>query len=213
MTERVPRPGEFYRHFKKGVYQIIAVAEHSETGEAMVVYQALYREFKIYVRPLSMFADKVDKEKYPEAGQKYRFERVSPSELSGKGLEKEDGRQTATNQSMAAAWRESQEDARKEQGMASGEGMLSGDGQSAAKEAETEDGRISPRFLEFLDARSYEAKAALLDSLRKDLTDEMIDSMAMAVDLEIPPGPLEERRAQLSRCLRTMGKYESPRRR
>lgn len=211
MTERVPRPGEFYRHFKKGVYQIIAVAEHSETGEAMVVYQALYREFKIYVRPLSMFVDKVDRDKYPEAVQKYRFERVSSSELSGKGAEREGGRQEATRQSMAAAWRESQEDARREQGMGSKKGVSSENGENVLGEGETEDGRISPRFLEFLDARSYEAKAALLDSLKKELTDEMIDSMAMAVDLEIPPGPLEERRQQLSRCLRTMGRYEAPR--
>ncbi len=211
MTERVPRPGEFYRHFKKGVYQIIAVAEHSETGEAMVVYQALYREFKIYVRPLSMFVDKVDREKYPEAVQKYRFERVSPSEFLGKGREEDGGIKRATSQSMAAAWRESQEEARKEQGMVSAAGGLSENGNGAAGEGEIEEGRISPRFLEFLDARSYEAKAALLDSLKKELTDEMIDSMAMAVDLEIPPGSLDERRAQLSRCLRTMGRYEAPR--
>lgn len=209
MTERVPRPGEFYRHFKKGVYQIIAVAEHSETGEAMVVYQALCREFKIYVRPLSMFVDKVDGEKYPGAVQKYRFERVSPSELSGKGGEPGGGRQGTSRQSMAAAWRESQEEARREQGMAPGGNAASGNGVPEAGRAE--EGRISPRFLEFLDARSYEAKAALLDSLKKELTDDMIDSMAMAVDLEIPPGPLEERRQQLSRCLRTMGRYEAPR--
>lgn len=207
MTERVPKPGEFYRHFKKGVYQVIAVAEHSETGEAMVVYQALYREFKIYVRPLSMFTDRVDREKYPQAAQKYRFERISPSELLGKGREHEDGRQTATNQSMAAAWRESQEDARKEQE------TIGGGSEAIPEEVKAGQGRISPRFLEFLDARSYEAKATLLDSLRKELTDEMIDSMAMAVDLEIPAGPLDERRQQLSKCLRTMGKYESPRRR
>ena len=175
----------------------------------MVVYQALYREFKIYVRPLSMFVDKVDKEKYPEAVQKYRFERVSPSELSGKGGEPGGGRQGTSRQSMAAAWRESQEEARREQGMVSGENTASGNGVPEA--GRTEEGRISPRFLEFLDARSYEAKAALLDSLKKELTDDMIDSMAMAVDLEIPPGPLEERRQQLSRCLRTMGRYEAPR--
>lgn len=211
MTERVPKPGEFYRHFKKGVYQIIAVAEHSETGEAMVVYQALYGEFKMYVRPLSIFADKVDKEKYPEATQKYRFERVNPLELSGKGKERENIWQTATNQSMAAAWRESQEEARKEQGVISGEYGGSGKQEEVLERQRPETGRINPRFLEFLDARSYEAKAALLDSLKKELTDEMIDSMAMAVDLEIPPGPLEERRQQLSRCLRTMGRYEAPR--
>ena len=210
MTERVPRPGEFYRHFKKGVYQIIAVAEHSQTGEAMVVYQALYREFKIYVGPLSAFVDKVDKEKYPETSQKYRFERISPSELSGKGREPGGVRQETTRQSMAAAWRESQEDAKREQGMAS-EGDVSSGGGEGSREGDVEEGRISPRFLEFLDARSYEAKAALLDSLKKELTDEMIDSMAMAVDLEIPPGSLEERRGQLSKCLRTMGRYEAAR--
>lgn len=75
-TRSLPVPGDFYRHFKNRMYQIVAIAYHSETEEAMVVYQAQYGEKKVWVRPLTMFMEEVDHEKYPDVTQKYRFERV-----------------------------------------------------------------------------------------------------------------------------------------
>ncbi len=85
-----PAAGEFYRHFKGNLYQVIGIAKHSETDEKMVVYQALYGDYALYVRPLHEFMSLVDKEKYPRTGQKYRFERVMPGEKSEAG-EKQGG--------------------------------------------------------------------------------------------------------------------------
>ena len=63
-----------YRHFKGNRYYVEGVARDSETGEEMVVYRQLYGEGALWVRPKSMFLSEVDREKYPNAPQKYRFE-------------------------------------------------------------------------------------------------------------------------------------------
>ncbi len=66
-----------YRHFKGNYYLVEGVAEHSETGERLVVYRALYGERKLYVRPEESFLSPVDRQKYPNATQAWRFEHIS----------------------------------------------------------------------------------------------------------------------------------------
>ena len=67
---------QIYRHFKGKFYKVIAVATHTETEEQLVVYQALYGSYGYFVRPLESFISKVDLDKYPDADQEYRFERI-----------------------------------------------------------------------------------------------------------------------------------------
>ena len=83
--DRTFRPGDRVQHFKRELvdpngtqylYQIVGVATHSETREPMMIYQGLYDNYELYARPYDMFISEVDREKYPDIKQKYRFEKV-----------------------------------------------------------------------------------------------------------------------------------------
>lgn len=81
MKKREVKPFTMWKHFKGSKAFVITVAKHSETGEDLVIYRCMdsgnsNHKSCIYARPLEMFLSPVDKEKYPNVEQKYRFEEI-----------------------------------------------------------------------------------------------------------------------------------------
>ncbi len=187
----LPKPREIYRHFKGNLYQIVAIAEHSETGEQLVIYQALYGEMKIYARPLEMFASPVDREKYPDVTQERRFEKV------------ETAAEPVPSASMASE--EAASDA--QSASANGEGASAVENVSAG----AADSQPDPKMLEFLDAQSTEERLEVLALLHPRITEQMLQTMAYSCDVELPEGELEAQYQSLQKCLMTKAKYETTR--
>ncbi len=62
-----------YKHFKGNYYLVIDIGKHADTLEDYVIYRALYGDYKLWIRSLKDFSSEVDRKKYPEIKQKYRF--------------------------------------------------------------------------------------------------------------------------------------------
>lgn len=154
---RRPEVGETYRHFKNKNYKVIAIAHHSETGEELVIYQALYGDGMVCARPLDMFVSEVDHEKYPDVKQKYRFEKIADAPEEKKSLE-----------------------------------------QMSAEE----------KMMAFFDTEDLEARYRILLKMREDITDTMIDNMAVVMDIVIPDGNLSTRYDNLKRAIQMKQHYE-----
>lgn len=77
-SENTPKPG-VYKHYKGNLYEVLAVARHSETEEQLVVYKALYGDRRTWIRPLAMFCEEIeqDGERLP------RFQFIEDSESDG----------------------------------------------------------------------------------------------------------------------------------
>ena len=68
--------GGIYKHFKGNLYKVLYIGYDSETTDKLVIYESLYDDHKVWVRPYDMFISKIDKEKYPNIKQEYRFELI-----------------------------------------------------------------------------------------------------------------------------------------
>ena len=185
--DRALYPGEIYRHFKGKLYQLVTVAEHSETGEKMVIYQALYGDFRVYAMSFAMFVSEVDNEKEPRAEQTYRFERVArlgeklgeeSKELSGRGEKKGIVKESENEQT-----------------------------------GESKDDNVGPgrELMAFLDAKSLEERIACLREMREEITQGDLDSIYVVLDMKTGDGNVKEQLDEVIRRLVVQQHYEGGR--
>lgn len=197
--QQLPKPYEIYRHFKGKHYQVLSIATHSETGEQMVVYQQLYAPFGVYVRPLAMFMSKVDKEKYPQVQQEYRFEKLQSPAWE---LNMEPQMQTQQIPMQQSSVYEKQE-------VVSQEKKIKQEPVEEPREPKTQESPVlDAGLMKFLEADTYEAKLEILSMLHPRITDDMIDTMAVSLDIEVKSGDIEQRYSEILNCLLTMERFE-----
>ena len=191
------RQGQFYRHFKGGLYQVMAIATHSETKEKMVVYQALYGDYGIYVRPYEMFASEVDHEKYPQVKQVYRFTQVHPEEMVEESDKVEVPDLTLElDESMEPEQSAVEEEPKK----------MSED--QPAQEKQDVSGGINPILLEFLDADTLEEKMHIMTFYRNQMDEALLNSIAISLDLVVDKKGLQETYDEIMNCLSMMKHFE-----
>ena len=200
MAQGNPLPGEKYLHFKNKLYQVIAVAKHSETMEPYVVYQALYGDFGVYIRPYDMFVSEVDHEKYPQVTQKYRFAYVDYTKNETLRTERAEDKKIPVHQNV-----EQQENIPDVTAAVSTAELQ--EQNMVQRESDVEE-QINPWLLRFLDTDTMEEKYQIVCDIKNDITDRLIDDLAVAVDVVIPEGKLTDRYEQLKYCIRTRQKYE-----
>jgi len=180
--------GDLFKHYKGGLYQIVTKAVHTETEEVLVVYQALYGEYKVFARPESMFLEMVTDENGKAVP---RFEKV------GTVLEKEDDKadgmpvSVASESNFAAVNTETPDN-------------------PVVPEEEIIEG-VNPMLIKFLDSDTIDEKLEILRLMKKSLDDKTITDIAVSIDVVIPEGPLEERIKGLEYCLQTRARYETTR--
>ena len=206
-----PRPQELYRHFKGKLYQIITIAINSETREEMVVYQALYGDYRTYVRPLDMFMSEVDRAKYPDVSQKMRFEKVEASSLGAPVTETKVQTSNAYTASKPepAVIRPEKTDRQPGSGFKLDKTPPKQSAvMSKSVEEEAQDLNLDPLVIEFMDADLAVDKNDILTKLRPIITNDMIDIMAMSLGVVINEGDVYDRYNDLRTCLTTMEKYE-----
>ncbi len=206
MTQKTVNAGEFYKHFKGQLYQVRALAENSEDNTPMVVYQAMYAPFKIWVRPLSTFLEKLDKEKYPDAAQEYRFERIILDDRQNTEAVEADIVQSEKSAAVTNTIHPEEVITVSDEEIT--DALLSGQVERKLSGKISDNQLAAKGLMIFLDAENYHDKRHIFSSLEPYLNDTMLNNIAVTLDLVLDEGSPEQHFDTILNCLETHEHYE-----
>lgn len=239
-----PKELQIYRHFKGSLYQIVAVAVHTETTDRLVVYRSLTNPERVFARPLDMFLSEVNHKKYPDVKAKYRFtlledmEEDNPNEnieddaptsseikedsdskivnvisgvVSATKNVIESAKETISEKISVNETEEINEDVADEKPADSADVNVSEDDLADEEAPVDEIPIIDPIVEKILDAKDYKDKIENLELIRGRITDEMLTTIAISLDIQFAGDTLEEKYADILKCLKMRNKYETNR--
>ncbi len=193
----MPKTYERYKHFKGREYQVLLIAKNEKTMEDMVVYQALYEPYQIYVREAGEFLSEVDKEKYPNALQEERFklivnedkkaETVRPvvnTPAKENSVEKKAGSDEPVRTAVIETVKEEK------------------------PEPEYANNGVNPVLMRFLDADDGQAQLNVLNECADKITEEILTPMELSLGMEPSKEAIDERIRNIRNNITTKMKYE-----
>lgn len=193
-----PKELQIYKHFKGSLYQIVAVAIHTETTDKLVVYRSLTNPERVFARPLDMFLSEVNHKKYPDVKAKYRFTLLEEAdELEEETVVKEPEKAEIIDNSSEAASATYEKEAEKTE--------------EAIDNINDDIPVIDPIVEKILDAKDYKDKIENLELIRGRITEEMLTTIAISLDIQFAGDTLEEKYADILKCLKMRNKYETNR--
>lgn len=187
--------GKIYRHFKGKLYQVLCIATHSETGEQLVIYQALYGRFEVFARPLSSFTEMLDRNKYPDSSQIYRFAEISRDAIGAGMVSQPD-----------TSFEKEPEPKRSSEASYSAPAHF-----DDVQEISDPSTRVAPVLMLFLEAETIEKKLNVLKENMLAIDERTMTNIEASLDVVSDSNNLEDRVHFVMDVLRARSKYENTR--
>ncbi|MCQ2497251.1 MAG: DUF1653 domain-containing protein [Lachnospiraceae bacterium] len=196
--------GKFYRHFKGKNYQVLNIATHSETGEQMVIYQALYGRFEVFCRPLDSFCEMLDRSKYPDSSQLYRF-----VETTADAVEKQSSAAAVSERADVSGSKDTAGDY-------AGSTQANAAAESAAyvplyDSSEDNVERAAPVLMMFLEAEDAQSKFNVLKEHYLEIDQRTMTNIEVSMDVISTTDDMDERIRFVMDVLKTRMRYENNR--